>query len=85
MNELTGKKKLVSRLSCLLRSAGPPVKINDTKMPSLFSLPAMVKTKSFDPRFRTTFRGSLTMKQFIQHAHMTNYLVTELVTNGSKD
>lgn len=46
-------------LSSPLRSAGPPARMKETKIPSPSSPPTMLKPSPVDPRWRTSFRGSL--------------------------
>lgn len=52
-------------LSSPLRSAGPPARMKEMKIPSPSSPPTMLKPRPVDPRCRTTFLGSLNEKKGI--------------------
>lgn len=52
-------------LSSPLRSAGPPAKIKEINIPSPSSPPTMLKPRPVEPRWRTTFLGSLKMKKIL--------------------
>lgn len=47
------------RFSSPLRSAGPPARMKETKMPSPSSPPTMLKPRPVEPLWSTTFLGSL--------------------------
>ena len=47
------------RLSSPLRSAGPPARMKETKIPSPSSPPTMLKPSPVEPLCKSTFRGSL--------------------------
>lgn len=47
------------RRSSPLRSAGPPARMKETKMPSPSSPPTMLKPRPLEPLCREIFRGSL--------------------------
>lgn len=49
------------RLSSPLKSAGPPARMKETKMPSPSSPPTMLKPRPVEPLCSNTFRGSLPM------------------------
>uniref|UniRef100_A0A674NSR7 Uncharacterized protein n=1 Tax=Takifugu rubripes TaxID=31033 RepID=A0A674NSR7_TAKRU len=47
------------RFSSPLRSAGPPARMKETKIPSPSSPPTMLKPRPVEPLWSTTFLGSL--------------------------
>lgn len=53
-------------LSSPLRSAGPPARMKETKIPSPSSPPTMLKPSPVEPRCSTSFRGSLKRRNELQ-------------------
>lgn len=71
-------------LSSPQRSAGPPARMKEMKMPSPSSPPTMLKPSPVVPRCRTTLRGSLLEQEHSVNVKASVAATIQISTNASK-
>lgn len=72
-------------LSSPLRSAGPPARMKETKIPSPSSPPTMLKPSPVEPRCSTSFRGSLKRRNKLHHSGMDSRGLGITTAKGAQD